>query len=139
MGKHLNYDYIINFIRDFGSIHHNMNTNYIITNTYIIFFLEQAKIMSPKVNYHSQYLLSKDTESVKSKIAFVTYDWNNQYINYQYKYLIQNINEDLFETYIFGFKNNDNDNVILLDNNLEKTQHLISECKLDTLMYHYIH
>ena len=95
------------------------------------------KIMCPKLNYQNPYLsLNKQDTPDKRKIAFIAYDWDNQFNNYQYNHLIHEINTDLYETYLFGFKNNHNDNhIILLDPNLEKNIHILSECKLDMIVY----
>ena len=96
------------------------------------------KIMCPKLKYQSLYLQgNKQDTSDKRKIAFIAYDWDNPFNNYQYNHLIHEINTDLYEIYLFGFKNNhNNDNhIILLDPNLEKNIHILSECQLDMIIY----
>ncbi len=132
--KHSTYHFISDIINDLKDVLCNLFSNYIVTNDYIKILLEEFEKICPKTSYQSQYLSINDNSN-KPKIAFISYNWNDYNVNYQYKHLIQNINNELFETYIFGFTNEPDENIILLDPNLEKTQHILSECKLDIILY----
>jgi hypothetical protein len=135
--KHSTYKFISDMINDLKDVLCNLFSNYIVTNDYIKILLEEFEKICPKIGYQSQYLSINDNDNSdnKPKIAFITYNWSDYKVNYQYKRLIQNINDELFETYIFGFTNEPDENIILLDPNLEKTQHILSECKLDIILY----
>ena len=138
IGRSLSYEFITDAIDEFGDIIKKTCLYYIFTSEHIRILIQQMKIMCPKLKYQSLYLLgNKQDTSDKRKIAFIAYDWDNQLNNYQYNHLIHEINTDLYEIYLFGFKNNhNNDNhIILLDPNLEKNIHILSECQLDMIIY----